>query len=164
VQVVGIDQTAQVQSSVNNVSVTAPVTNVPNIIACGTSSAQFINYTVNSNNYVIGLVPSDSLTAAFVSQGATFQYVAINGGSQNPNNYISFNAKDALAAGTFDLTNLYLSNMNNIVMMPASKVTFTSYATAVGDFYEGSFTGQFSAGLTTVVHNINGTFRIRRIY
>lgn len=162
--IIGIDQTSQQQSSATTVAVTAPTTNAGNITACGTSSAQYINYTIDGTNYTITSTTNDSITGYYVSQGTTNNWVMING-NQNPaggNNYIGFQIDNPTGVGTFPLSRLYVQNSAAISLLPPSNATLTSYANAVGEFYEGSFTAQYTDSTST--HNISSSFRVRRSF
>jgi hypothetical protein len=81
-------------------------------------------------------------------------------------NNISFDANNALSAGTYPITNLSVQNYNSwqVVLMNPSTVTFTNYPNNVGEFYEGTVTASFSAGTPAVVHNLSANFRIRRTF
>ena len=67
-QIIGIDQTSQQQSSLITVTVLAPLTVIPSITVCGTSSAQFINYTLDGVNYTLTSTGNDSLIAYYNTQ------------------------------------------------------------------------------------------------
>jgi hypothetical protein len=164
IKIIGVDETGNAQSGVQNVTLAFPVTDVGMIVACGTSAAQFINYTLNSNSY--SLTSLDTLSAYYVGQGTTNRYVSVQGSQMPPvgNNNISFDVP-ATGTGTFPLTRLsvqnYVSWQNQL--MSGSTVTFTKYANTVGEFYEGTFNASFSSGASTVVHYLSGSFRLRRL-
>ncbi len=163
-QVIGVDQATQTQSSVSNVPITLPGTNAGNIVACGISSAQFINYTLDGTNYSITSAANDSLTGYFSSQGTTFSNVIIYG-NQNPsvgNDNIYFNIKNATAIGTFPLSELSAQGFSGNMQATPINATLTGFASTVGDFYEGSFSGQFTD--SSISHTISTTFRVRRSF
>lgn len=161
-KVLGVDQAAQQQSATSSVNVIAPVTNAGNITACGTSSAQYINYTLDGTDYNITTAVNDSIVAFGRSQGSS-SYVIIMGSQKvNFTNHISFVARDASAIGTFPVGEVGLQNYHSIILTQPFNVTFTSFATSAGEFYEGTLAGQFTADSTTTIHNISSTFRVRR--
>ncbi len=163
-QVIGVDQATQTQSSVSNVTITLPATNAGNIVACGISSAQFINYTLDGTNYSITSAANDSLTGYFSSQGTTFSNVIIYG-NQNPsvgNDNIYFNIKNANTIGTYPLSEISAQGFSGNMLATPIYGTLTGFASAVGDFYEGSFSGQFTD--SSISHTISTTFRVRRSF
>lgn len=165
VDVTGVDNITQQESSSITVPITAPLTYTPIIIACGISSSQYINYTVDGNTYNITSAANDSLVAFYMTQGATTPYVSIMGNLMTDfTKNISFNAGNPTGVGTFPLSTLSVNNMQNILVSNASRVTFTAYATTVGEFYEGTVTAQFTSGTATVMHTLDVTFRVRRTW
>ena len=159
-QIIGVDNTSQQQSSLTNVTITAPLTNAGNITACGTSSAQYINYTLDGTNYSLTSAANDSLTAYSASQGSTNTITYIMGDRVGSDN-INFNAP-AGATGIFPVQRLTVQGHYNTTLVTPFNVTFTKFAAAVGDFYEGSFSGNFTD--SSINHTINTTFRIRRSF
>ena len=161
-EVFGVDEGAQQQGTTVNVPVTTPVTNVGDLTACGTSTAQYINYNLDGTAYTIDN-SSDSLLA-YVMQGSPVSNPAVViSGYDDASNHVYFTANTSAAPGTYDLEVLY-SNIttNTATVVAPSTVTFTSFATTVGQFYEGSFTGKFTVPGNPAVHNISGSFRIRK--
>lgn len=160
--VIGVDQTSQQQGATNTVNIVAPLTNAGNITACGTSSVQFINYTVDGTDYIINSTANDSIIGFSINQGTT-NNVNITGSQKlTPANYLKFVVRNATAAGTFPMGEMGLNHYRTIVLKPAFNVTFTTFANAAGEFYEGTLSGQFTADSTTTVHTISSTFKVRR--
>ncbi len=74
-QVLGIDETAQQQGALTTFSVNSQVIDAGNILACGTSSAQYINYNVDGVDHVISNNTNDSFycyTSTAVNQFNTY--------------------------------------------------------------------------------------------
>jgi hypothetical protein len=55
-----------------------------------------------------------------------------------------------------------VQNYTNLTVVQPFNVTITAFPQTIGDFYVGSFTGQFKDALN-VTHNITSSFRVRRI-
>lgn len=161
VQVLGVDATAQQQSTAASFTVTSPVTNVGNITACGTSSAQFINYTIDGTSYNV-TAPADSLIGYTTNlQGTTLFTTSITGMQGAGNNFLNFQFSSATAApGTYPITQIAQGNAAGVAN-PGINVTVTNFPTTIGGFYEGSFSGTY-VDAQTVTHTINCTFRVRR--
>lgn len=161
-RVLGIDQTAQQQSATSTINLTTPITNAGNITACGTSSAQYINYSIDGIDYSITSSANDSIVGFSLSQGTINRINIMGNQRSNFNNHISFVVRDAVAAGTYPVAEMGLQNYQHIQLTPPFNVTFTGFATSVGEFYEGTLSGKFTADSTTVIHNISSSFRVRR--
>ena len=159
VQVLGVDETAQQQGTVKSFNTTAPTTDVGTISACGTSSAQFLNYQIDANSYSIS--ETDSLTAFTQTQTASITY--IDGTQIGTSNNLSFKFSHTTnTAGTYPLSNMTTQNFGNLTIVQPFNVTVTNFPQSAGGFYEGSFSGQFKDA-SNVTHTISCTFRVRRI-
>lgn len=158
-EIVGVDYTSMQQSVLTTVPAVVPVTNAGNIIACGVSASQFLNYTINGTSYSVGTAPADSLVA--FSQGGVSGWTTFVTGSQlnsGTSNYISFSFTSATQApGTYPMSSLSLPNAQQPTIGNASRVIVTNFPTAAGQFYEGSFDATYNGSNT-----ITGTFRIRK--
>ena len=161
VSVTGIDNAASQQSAVTSVNLVTPITNAGNISACGTSAVQYINYTLDGTSYSITGNPTDSLQGWTSGQGGTTLFVTyISGFQMANNNNIYFNfSHPTQTNGTYTMTNLGVQNYNQVTMIQPSTVTITNFPTLPGEYYEGSFTAQFTAGGT---HTLSGNFSIRK--
>lgn len=161
-KIIGVNQGAQQQGTATVVNVVSPVTNVGNISACGTSSAQYLNYTLDGTDYSITSAANDSLTVFSTTQGNT-KTINISGLQKAASsNHLNLVVNNVTGSGTFPMQSMLLQSFNSIILTQPFNVTFTSFANAGGEYYEGSFTGKFTADNLTAVHNINGRFRIRR--
>jgi hypothetical protein len=159
-QVFGVDEGAQQQGTASTVTITAPATNTGNITACGTSSQQFINYTLDGSNHALTSAVSDSLNAfTAAAQGTSNLQTYIDGTSVNRSEFIKISFTSASAtAGTYPITYITLSNSSST--NPSGSVVVTNFPTVIGDFYQGSFSATFSD--TAGNHTVNGTFKVRK--
>jgi hypothetical protein len=161
VEVLGVDETSQQQGTAASSPITTPTTNVGNVSACGNSSAQFLNYTLDGTSYSIS--SADSLTAFTQSQGNGSSNTYIDGSKTATGDHLSFKfAHTSNVAGTYPLTNMTVQAFNNLTVVTPFNVTVTTFPQTVGGFYEGSFNGQFTDA-SNVTHDISGSFRVRRI-
>jgi hypothetical protein len=164
VQVLGVDETTQQQGNISTVAVAAPTTDVGTIAACGTSSTQFINYTLDGTPYTISEL--DSLTAFTNAQGTPLTtYISgfqING--NNITNTISFKFDHSnYVTRSYPVVSFSVRNINNPTLVQPFNVTMTNIPQAAGQFYEGNLTGQFKDA-SNVTHTISCSFRIRRTF
>jgi hypothetical protein len=161
VQVVGVDEASQQQGTAVSSPVTTPTTYVGSISACGNSSAQFLNYTLDGTSYSI--TSADSLTAFTQSQGGGSSNSYIDGSKGGTGDHLSFKfAHSSDVAGTYPLINMTVQAYNNLTVIQPFNVTITAFPQTVGEFYEGNFSGQFTDS-SNVTHNISSSFRVRRI-
>jgi hypothetical protein len=54
-------------------------------------------------------------------------------------------------------------SFNNLTLVQPLNVTITNFPQAAGEFYEGSFSGQFKDA-SNVTHSITCSFRVRRMF
>jgi len=156
ISVIGIDNVSQQQSSAQIVAVTMPLTNAGNIIACGTSSAEYVNYNLDGTNYSI----TDS--NGYVECGTSLNITGIEArASQSGGNYINFDAVGAIGTGTFSIDTLSVNSYSNVSQIQPFNVTFTNFPTIAGEYYEGTFTGDFLDDMSKT-HSLTGNFRIRK--
>ena len=161
--IIGVDNAAQQQGSLTNVTIVAPLTNAGNISACGSSSSAYINYTLDGTNYSITSAANDTLTSYTYNIQGTLPYYTILRGNHYPN-HILFGYSHNATAGTFPLGDLTVQGYDSLTnLVQPFNINITNYPVSAGQFYEGNFTGQFthySTGAT--IHNINCSFRIRK--
>lgn len=158
-EIQGVDENSQQQGAIVNVTFTSPVTDAGNILACGTSSTEYINYTIDGVQYGITSNASDSLYS-----NAFNQKIEMRGYSSQNGNSIFVRYSNTGGIGLAPVSDLVLGNMGTQLVNPFN-VNLTNYPASVGQFYEGNFTGQFSYGPPPAqTHNISCTFRIRRIF
>ena len=163
-RVTGIDEAAVQQSASATVNVTTPLTNAGSINACGVSSEQFVNYTLDGTDYSINSTTSDSIMGFSLAQGST-NVTSITANSPSPSiNRISFTVNNAASTGTFPVVTFFTQRFNSVVIMRPFNVIFTKFPQAAGEFYEGTLTGRFMADSITTVHNVNASFKVRRTF
>jgi len=162
-QVLGVDHEARQQGNSINVGITAPQTNAGNISACGTSTEQYISYSLDGVDHSITTTVADSLFGSTeLVQASPPNYTDIRG--DHNADHIGFGYLHNNSAGTFPLVNLTLAPYDSSTnLIQPFNITITSYPQNVGEFYEGHFSGQFTHYSTgTALHNINCSFRVRR--
>ncbi|MGZ3938740.1 MAG: carboxypeptidase-like regulatory domain-containing protein [Flavisolibacter sp.] len=160
-QVLGVDDGGQQQGNPTTLQVTAPTTDVGTVSACGTSSTQSINYSVDGTAYSISAL--DSLTAFTSGQGAQLTSY-INGLRIGSNNSIWFKFDHpSAAAGTYPVITLSVQNYTSTTLVQPFNVVITNFPQVAGQFYEGSITGQFKDA-SNLTHNLTCTFRVRRTF
>jgi len=162
--VLGVDAGALQQGSSNTtVTVVTPVTNAGTISACGTSASQFINYTIDGINYSL-VAPADSLVAYSYNDSITnqirtsFNCSRMSGGAISQ--YINLSFLHSAAAGTYQAFSFSTNTYPQPLLVQPFNVVLTNYPSAAGQYFEGSFSGSFTA--SGVPHTASGTFRIRR--
>jgi hypothetical protein len=160
-----VDNGSQQQGNASTINISVPQTNAGTLTACGTSTEQFIDYTLDGVNYSISTtVTGDSLTA-FTRADSVQGYYSYFDGLQigGPNN-ITIRFKHAnLLTGTYPVNELTVQGYQNTTIVTPFNIVLTKFPAAAGQFYEGSFTGSFK-DTNNVTHNLNGTFKLRRIF
>jgi len=160
--IVGVDEGNGQQSPGVSVPVTMPTTNAGVISACGTSTNEYINYTIDNTSYSItsATVIGDSLRIrpdSVMNANNTILNVI---GARSPDYIYFWFQKPPAGTGVDSVRGLSLPNLGYLTITQPIVVNITSYPAAVGGFIEGSFSGPFTA--STVPHTINGSFRLRR--
>lgn len=159
------DNASNQQSTPVTTTITSGNNAVGVVAACGISTQQFINFTVDGTNYNF-TVPADSLTAYKNQQGGmTGGGTSVSGlASTGSFRFIGWTF-DGSATGNFPLSYIDLSvpSLNDSVVvstaMPVT-VTITEYGQP-GGYISGSFSGVL-AGSLTPNHTIQCSFRVRR--
>jgi hypothetical protein len=162
-QVLGVDNSLQQQGDVTDINIVVPETMVGNISACGSSSEQYINYTLDGANYSITSSVNDSLFGVTdLVQANPPNYTNIWG--IHGSDYVDFGYLHNNTVGTFPLWNLNMEKYDSVTtLIQPFNITVTGYPQNIGEFYEGSFSGQFKHYSTgAVVHKIDCSFRVRR--
>jgi len=161
-QVLGVDETAQQQGNTSTLPVTSPTTDFGTVTACGTTSTEFIDYTLDGTNYHFGT--GDSLLAYYkpdsnqVGRGSI-----VIMGAKSPNVFQFQISVTAQTVGTYPLFWIDVHSYHQNILIQPFNVNLSGYASSAGQFYEGTFTGQFKDG-SNVIHNISTTFRVRRTF
>lgn len=159
--IIGVDNSTQQQGTSTTVAVQLPITDAGNIAACGTSSTQFFNYTLDGATTNLAS-PADSLMGYTFTQGSTAGFTTLMGFRVGANAQINLSlSQPSLTSGTYPVSRITVNNFDSTSIVPPFNVTFTTFPANVGAFYEGNFTGQFK-DQGNVTHNVSGNFRIRR--
>ena len=163
-EVTGYDKLAQQQGSTTTVPVSAPVTNAGTLSACGTSTVQYIDYTLDGTNYSLSSAASDSLLAYASTPGIVLPLKMLIMGSDNPSKRVQLNFGVNAATGTYPVNGrVYINDYIRVGVIEPFNVTFTSFPQSAGGYWEGSFSGQFRDSADLVpLHNISATFRLAR--
>ncbi len=164
IDITAVDNTAQQQGTVAGIPIVSPVTNTGNVMACGISTAQFINYTLDGTNYALSSsVPSDSLIAYSWFQGTANTYISgsnIAAGKEIWMNFVS----PSQTPGTYPLTSLNVQGLNSPQFLTPNDVIVTSFPIVTGGFFEGSMNVSFKdSSNLAVTHTLTGTFRVRKL-
>ena len=142
---------------------------IANIQACGVTTEQFINYTVNGVNTSY-TSPTDSFYM-YVNTQTNPSSINISGqgfrssGGSTTSTYTSFSfVHPGIAVGsTQSMLNFYTTTVNDStsIITPVN-VNITEYGN-VGEFIGGNFSGTFvGAGPTSAYYTVSCTFRVRR--
>lgn len=171
VKVLVIDFAAQYQSTTNTVPVVGTSANAGTMIACNSTTGEFINYTVDG---VVHVMQSYPYAGPFTNNPPPAFYTAIVpnvstnvSGAWRTVNMISYNMLfKALGAstGTFGVSSdsLTIDSYFGAIRQPSANVTFTSFG-LTGQYLEGNFNIPFTHASTgATVHSCTGTFRLRR--
>jgi hypothetical protein len=143
--------------------IVAGVNTIPTIQACGTSTARYINTTVNgvASNFIF---PTDNIVQA---QDSTNVSISFNGQripfSQTSFIFIGLTRNGIAVGSTQSLTRFFspLVNSSTVIASP-SPINITEYGN-VGQYIAGNFTAVInSLPPATTVYNVTCNFRIRR--
>jgi hypothetical protein len=187
-QITGVNITTLQQGNAVNVSFASPVNgviNVGNIVACGTPLSDYINYSID------GGASKTIFNAISGNQGNIVSYI-INDDPNYPGNIITISGSKmvpgvwdyicffimgnptttgAYPIGTFSIYGFdpkVDDNYNTINAVQPLNVTITNYPQNVGDYFVGSFSGQFTdsqvgfAYTSGTVHTISCSFKVAR--
>ncbi|MEO6723207.1 MAG: carboxypeptidase-like regulatory domain-containing protein [Ferruginibacter sp.] len=161
-EIIGIDEAAQQQGAMITILASTLLTDAGDITACGTSSTQFMNYTLDGADYTISNL-YDSLIAFSGSGPGTLFNTFVQG--YDALNVLSFNFTGQSQAGSYGLNDMITNNFRRIQMPIPINVTITAFPQHAGEFYEGNFSGNFKdSSALGVTHNIDCSFRIKRYF
>lgn len=162
--IVASDIDASQQGNVSELQVTSG-SYTANLVACGTSTLQFINFSIGGNIFNF-IPPNDSLTAW--RNGSTTNIDAYRQGRDSANyQYTSFKLAGNAAPGTYSMsTNTFILSKAipstiEYKMEGAINITITEYG-GPGEYVAGSFTGNFRERYSNAVVSGTCSFRIRR--
>ena len=163
-EVYAVDVTANQQGSFSTLQITSSNSNAGALSACGISTAQYINYSINGNQYNLSY-PNDSMMAkqypGIDSSTSIFASSAGLGPSQNVS--LNFTATNR-APGTYPLSLLYIFVGNTqYVKNGSANVSISEYG-GFGQFVGGSINGSVrDSSNLSVTYPLSMTFRVRRI-
>jgi hypothetical protein len=156
--VVAYDIAGNQASPATAMPVTGATVNTGQLVACGNSLDQFINYNINGASN--GFIEADSLGAFRSTQS---EQTVISG--YHGNRELIFGFTGAAAPGASSLYVLYMKDGNTSYRNSGPiTVNVTEYVNTAGGFIAGNFTGSI---VDTLAPNtqlpINCTFRVKKI-
>jgi hypothetical protein len=159
-EVIGIDDAAQQQGVPVNVTIGYPTSAGGDISACGASSTEYINYSIDGVvTNISSLTPGDVFSShSYDSSGLT---VADIWGVRNGASMIFFEFAHNKTEGTFPVIRSYAWGFNQMSLVPVFTVTVTNYPDNIGQYFEGNFSGQF-LDQNGASHTYVCSFRVRR--
>ncbi|NII26807.1 hypothetical protein HB364_17085 [Pseudoflavitalea sp. X16] len=141
------------------VVISGTTVNTGQLVACGNSLTQYINYNINGTSFTYSEV--DSLFAYRAAQ-SDFTYF----GATRPNNndrFTDFIFRGEPAPGTGTMTFLYVDDGGPVYRNNGTiTVNVTEYNNVQDGFIAGNFTGTVKDTLTQAVFPINCTFRVKK--
>jgi hypothetical protein len=162
VEIVAVDNVANQQSSSPwTGSASTGTISTGTISACGVSSVNFINYSLDGSNFTLNSTNPDDSISTYSASGTNQSTTAIFGFRiSQPNLNISFYTQGA-AVGTFPLQHLSVNQYDSVSIVTPFNINITTYG-APGQFIEGNFTGQIRELLNNNLHSVSATFSVRR--
>lgn len=153
--------TAQQSTPVTATFANGPVT-IPNIQACGISTSQFMNYTINGTNYSYAS-PADSFYMV-VNQQIVPSRIEISaeqfGLGQSGFGTIGFDAAGVAVGSSQPISLFFCSQISDTTsFVTPFNVNITEYGN-IGEFIAGDFAGTING--TTTNYIVSGNFRVRR--
>lgn len=162
VSIVAIDNDASQQGAAAVFPVgTVAELNAGTLSACGVSTVQFINYTVDNQQYSL-MAPEDSLTAWSRQFQQTWE-TSISGFNIGSAKQLYFTfSSPALTPGTYPIERISVNDLGSEVR-PGSTVTVTRVSSTPGEYIEGTFSGVFTDSIATgPIKTVTGSFRLRK--
>lgn len=167
VTILGVDVAGTQQSNPTTVSLVGGNNTVPNISACGTTIAEFFNYTLNGVTYAYS-APTDSLYQYLDQQsiGTPSHIISANAYNAGTSTYatLGFAATGAAVGSAQDITLIFISPVQNdtLTATPAVQVNITEFG-AIDQFIAGNFSGTFTGSVPpNATYTMSGSFRVRR--
>jgi len=158
---IGGDATTSQEGSLNNYALVSGNNNVGNIIACGLSNQEFVNYTLNSTPFTI-TVPAGTVVQQFDSMSLNSIVIS----SFQPPAGANFGfSKTGIGVGSIQNLTFFTSSQTGTTTIPAPiSVNITEYGN-IGQFISGSFTGNVTGTAPpNSTYAITCNFRVRRNY
>lgn len=158
--VFGIDENSHEQGPICSGKLQAPTTEIGQLAACGTSTSQYLNYTLDGVHYEMSTdQPRDSMLWAYAyDNGNSLLTTTISG---YKNGYLNFRFNSTALAGTYPIDTMMVSNVPTARIIAPFNVTITKFPLQSQDFFEGGFSGDLKDE-EGKRHAISGSFKIRR--
>jgi hypothetical protein len=138
------------------VAIAGTTVNTGQLVACGTTITQYINYNINGTNYSFS--EADSLMGYRIPQS---QFTLVSGTAANRTIDISFPGEPV--AGPSPLQYLFIGHSGTAYTKSGNiTVNVTEYVNITGGFIAGNFTGTVKDTLTSNILPINCTFRVKK--
>jgi hypothetical protein len=157
VSIVATDNTTNQQSTSSTYSASSGTINTGVISACGTSTIQQIDYTVDGTAYSFSSANSTDSINVYGSQGLSINCYK-KSFQINPRFYLYSTAN---AVGTFPITGVIVNQYDSSTLVAPFNVNITQFGTP-GQFIEGNGSGSFK-DFSNVTHTLAFTFRARRL-
>lgn len=148
------------QGSVQSITVTSGAANAGQLTACGTTTDEFINYTVNGTNYAF-TSPNDIMDWYYSdSLGQQGNILTGSNSSQSDFIYLSYTAPVGTGTFTGDVT---IGVGTSKFEGSSITITVTQYGN-VGQFVVGTFSGNVFLGSSGTPLPATGSFKVRRTH
>lgn len=162
--IIGIDASNQQQSNTSTHTLVSGNNNIGNIQACGTTTDQFINFTINGTAYSFSS-PNDSV---FMDLQSSSQMVIVRGLQLSGSHSLS------MAIGWIDIAlnsqqpmyYFHTTHIPDSTTNPSQNmwVNITEFG-SIGEFVSGSFSGTFiGRPPNNTPYVVTCTFRVRRLF
>jgi hypothetical protein len=165
--VLGIDYTALQQSILVGGSGTTGTVNVGTIQACGTSSAEYIEWLIDGTPYNFASPPDQIFTSDSTFAGPLPTTTTVFGSRQNAGttSFSNFSFSNNQAAATnlplnYVSVNAAAGLSSSQIITPSPVINTTVFGPPVTGYIEGNFAIQMNFSGTT--RNVNCNFRVRR--
>ena len=148
------------QGSITNITVTSGTANAGQLTACGTTTDQFINYTLNGVNNSL-TTPDDSFYWDY-SDSTGVQHNSMAGSKPGQNIYLYMFYKGGTVAGVFSSEmHIGVGGNNSDYQGSGINLNVTQYGN-IGQFITGTFSGNVSLINGGSPVPVAGSFKVRR--
>jgi hypothetical protein len=173
VKVSGVNFTAT-QQSTYTFNYSSPVLNVGNVVVCANNtSGEFMIYTVNgvttsvtsvaTSGYYNWVNQTNSGTLLPPNTSTLYHNISVRNASLNQQFGFVINTQVGQApATTYPLVSISYNNVSTGGGATGGTVTFTHFATAPGDYFEGSMTGTYQR-IQGQLYPVSATFKLKRV-
>lgn len=153
-----VDNSTNLQSQPQTITLNAGTNNLGQLTACGTSTISTINYTIDANSYT-WTEPARKPAGFYTPQGYTQMVGDI---MTNANFSFNFDGGDALGNG-HQLIEVFSPDFagGRAISSTPLAVTITEFG-APGGFISGSFSGVMNDFVSNTPYNVSFNFRVRR--